>query len=99
MHRMQAQQTDSETTSTADAAVVGQRYNSGCSVRLLHPQQWVPSVAQLLAPMEQLLQCPLGCNVYLTPADSQVIQHLFFVADVSLVLLSITTFSIVETGL
>ena len=99
MHGMQAQQTDSETSNIADAEVVRQRYNGGCSVRLLHPQQWVPSVAELLAPMEQLLQCPLGCNVYLTPADSQVIQHLFFVADVSLVLLSTTALSTVETDL
>lgn len=52
--------------------VVSERYSAGCSVRLLHPQQWIASIAELLAPLEQLLQCCLGCNVYLTPADSQV---------------------------
>jgi hypothetical protein len=56
----------------ADANVVQQRYLKGCSVRLLHPQQWSAAIARLLAPLEQMLQCCLGCNVYLTPAGSQV---------------------------
>jgi hypothetical protein len=62
----------SAASNVADARVVKKRYDSGCSVRLLHPQQWMPAIAQLLAPLEQLLQCCLGCNVYLTPASSQV---------------------------
>eukprot|EP00892_Ulva_mutabilis_P012077 jgi/Ulvmu1/9241/UM005_0341.1 len=55
----------------ADVAVVRKRYAAGASVRLLHPQRWVGSVARLLAPLEELLQCPLGCNAYLTPPSSQ----------------------------
>lgn len=51
---------------------VRKRYADGSSVRLLHPQRWSDSVARLLAPLEQLLQCPLGCNAYLTPPSSQV---------------------------
>lgn len=56
----------------AEAAVVRKRFAAGASVRLLHPQRWSDAVARLLAPLEQLLQCPLGCNAYLTPPDSQV---------------------------
>lgn len=48
------------------------RFTDGSSVRVLHPQRWSAEVARLLAPLEQLLQCPLGCNAYLTPPGSQV---------------------------
>ena len=60
------------TNEVASASVVRQRYKSGCSVRLLHPQRFSAKLQQTLALLEDVYQCPMGCNAYLTPAASQV---------------------------
>ena len=57
----------------ADPEVVWKRYGEGCSLRVLHPQRTSDTVWKLLAVLEQLFQCPLGANIYLTPAGSQVL--------------------------
>lgn len=56
----------------ANAAVVRRRYAGGASVRLLHPQHYHDATWRLLAALEAAFQCPMGCNVYLTPPRSQV---------------------------
>ena len=56
----------------ADAAVVRQRYDAGASVRLLHPQHYHDASWRVLSALEAAFQCPMGCNVYLTPPSSQV---------------------------
>jgi lysine-specific demethylase/histidyl-hydroxylase NO66 len=56
----------------ADAAVVWRRFDKeGCSVRLLHPQRFCDPLWRLTARLEAYLQCPVGCNAYLTPAGTQ----------------------------
>lgn len=42
-----------------------------CSLRLLHPQTWHDATWEILATLEKFWQCACGCNVYVTPADSQ----------------------------
>ena len=38
---------------------------------MLHPQRWRDPLWKMLASMERFWNCSTGCNVYLTPADSQ----------------------------
>lgn len=46
-------------------------YRDGCSIRLLNPQTFLPSVHSLNATLQEYFQCMTGANVYLTPANSQ----------------------------
>ena len=56
----------------ADADSVWRRFDQdGCSLRVLHPQRWRDPLWKMLASMERFWNCSTGCNVYLTPADSQ----------------------------
>ncbi len=56
----------------ADAVVVARRFDKeGCSVRLLHPQRFCDPLWRLTARLESYLQCPVGCNAYLTPPGTQ----------------------------
>lgn len=56
---------------TADPEVVWRRFKEGCSVRVLHPQRFSDTLWRLAARLESFLQCPVGCNTYLTPAGTQ----------------------------
>jgi bifunctional lysine-specific demethylase and histidyl-hydroxylase NO66 len=56
----------------ADAETVKRRYNEGATIRLLHPQRFCDPVWKLLALLEDVFQCLMGCNVYVTPPSSQV---------------------------
>ncbi|BDA40833.1 Ribosomal oxygenase 1 [Coccomyxa sp. Obi] len=56
----------------ADPDVVWARYSQdGCSVRLLHPQRWFEHLADTLAKLEEVFSSCVGCNAYLTPANSK----------------------------
>lgn len=55
----------------ASAADVWRQFAAGCSVRVLHPQRWVPQVHALLASLEGYFSCAAGCNTYLTPGGTQ----------------------------
>ncbi|KAL4857945.1 putative anion transporter 6 [Chlorella vulgaris] len=56
----------------ADADVVWRRFEKeGCSVRMLHPQRFCDQLWRLVAALESYLQCPVGCNAYLTPPGTQ----------------------------
>ncbi|PRW56353.1 cupin 4 isoform A [Chlorella sorokiniana] len=55
----------------ADPEVVWRRFKEGCSVRVLHPQRFSDPLWRLVARLESFLQCPVGCNSYLTPAGTQ----------------------------
>jgi hypothetical protein len=56
----------------ADADVVWRRFEKeGCSVRMLHPQRFCDQLWRLVAALEAYLQCPVGCNAYLTPPGTQ----------------------------
>ena len=55
----------------AKPEVVWRRFAEGCSVRLLHPQRFCDGLWRLLSRLESFLQCPVGCNSYLTPAGTQ----------------------------
>ena len=50
---------------------VWKMYESGCSVRLLHPQRWSDPLHLMLAKLERYWKIPVGCNTYLTPPHSQ----------------------------
>ena len=59
-------------TGVADAASVWRRFEEEkCSLRVLHPQRWRDPLWKQLAAMETFWKCSTGCNVYLTPPDSQ----------------------------
>lgn len=70
---------DSEATTTTttseehvDPDVLMRRFREEkCSLRLLHPQTWHDATWEILATLEKFWQCACGCNVYVTPADSQ----------------------------
>ncbi|PRP79475.1 lysine-specific demethylase NO66-like [Planoprotostelium fungivorum] len=46
-------------------------FAKGCSVRMLHPQQYSASVSKILSVLEDFWECGGGCNSYLTPAGYQ----------------------------
>jgi len=57
---------------TANPEDVWRRYEEeGCSIRVLHPQRWCDPLWKMLAALERYWNCSVGCNSYLTPADSQ----------------------------
>lgn len=65
---------DSEATTleNVDPDVLMRRFREEkCSLRLLHPQTWHDATWEILATLEKFWQCACGCNVYVTPADSQ----------------------------
>ncbi|KAJ8716829.1 hypothetical protein PYW07_003456 [Mythimna separata] len=51
--------------------VVWNHYMTGCSVRLLNPQTYIPKIHLLNATMQEYFNSFVGANVYLTPPDSQ----------------------------
>lgn len=46
-------------------------YDEGCSVRILNPQTYVPTVFKMNAKLQEYFHCMVGTNVYLTPKNSQ----------------------------
>lgn len=46
-------------------------YRDGCSIRLLNPQTFLPSVHLMIATLQEYFQCMTKANVYLTPPNSQ----------------------------
>lgn len=60
------------TLENVDPDVLMRRFRKEkCSLRLLHPQTWHDATWEILATLEKFWQCACGCNVYVTPADSQ----------------------------
>jgi len=55
----------------ATAKEVWKFFDQGCSVRMLHPQQYSTPIAKLLSSLEDFWDCGGGCNSYLTPAGQQ----------------------------
>ncbi|KAJ1481442.1 hypothetical protein T484DRAFT_1899432, partial [Baffinella frigidus] len=58
-------------TGVAEEESVWDKYNTGCSVRLLRPQRRMDGMAKLLSLLEGHWGSGAGANVYLTPADHQ----------------------------
>lgn len=46
-------------------------YDDGCSIRILNPQTFVPSVFKMNAKLQEYFHCMVGTNVYLTPKNTQ----------------------------
>lgn len=46
-------------------------YGEGCSIRILNPQTFLPTIHTLNATLQEYFQCMVGANVYLTPKNSQ----------------------------
>eukprot|EP01116_Phalansterium_solitarium_P022513 TRINITY_DN7461_c0_g1_i1.p1 TRINITY_DN7461_c0_g1~~TRINITY_DN7461_c0_g1_i1.p1 ORF type:complete len:741 (-),score=307.31 TRINITY_DN7461_c0_g1_i1:157-2379(-) len=57
--------------SVATADDVWRHFEEGCSVRLLHPQQYSDPLWKLLSVLEEFWGCQAGVNSYLTPKGSQ----------------------------
>nr|CAD7423037.1 unnamed protein product [Timema monikensis] len=55
----------------AHPAVVWDYYSTGCSVRLLNPQTYIPKLRALNATLQEYFGCFVGANSYLTPPESQ----------------------------
>lgn len=51
--------------------VVWDYYINGCSIRLLNPQLFLPSVHMILATLQEFTGSYVGANVYLTPPSTQ----------------------------
>lgn len=64
-----------ETLNLENGTAVGveawDHFKSGCSLRLLRPQQHIDGIYRLCAHLESFLECVVGANVYLTPGNSQ----------------------------
>jgi len=58
-------------TGVAEEGAVWDKYNAGCSVRLLRPQRRMDGMARLLSLLEEHWGSSAGANVYLTPAGHQ----------------------------
>lgn len=46
-------------------------YDSGCSMRILNPQTFIPAVYKMTSKLQEFFHCMVGTNVYLTPKNSQ----------------------------
>ncbi|KAG5679741.1 hypothetical protein PVAND_009285 [Polypedilum vanderplanki] len=46
-------------------------YEEGCSIRILNPQTYIPTVYKMNSKLQEYFHCMIGTNVYLTPKDSQ----------------------------
>ena len=59
-------------TGVADSKSIWNKFEKEkCSLRVLHPQRWRDALWKMLSSLETFWQCSTGCNVYLTPPDSQ----------------------------
>ena len=71
-HNINDDSDDDEEPRFADAASVWKKFDEkGCSLRILHPQRWKDALWKMLSTMERYWNCSTGCNVYLTPPNSQ----------------------------
>lgn len=50
---------------------VWEKYEEGCSIRLLNPQTFLPGIFTLNTTLQEYFHCMVGANVYLTPPNSQ----------------------------
>lgn len=55
----------------ADMERVWAKIRSGCSLRVLRPQEYSDRVCSMLALMDEFFGCVSGANAYLTPGSSQ----------------------------
>ncbi|CAK9301851.1 unnamed protein product [Gordionus sp. m RMFG-2023] len=55
----------------AYSPIVWDYYNEGCSVRLLNPQKFSDNIWRLNSVLQEFFSSMVGCNVYLTPPNSQ----------------------------
>jgi len=63
---------DGDVAEIADAEVCARRFREEkCSLRLLHPQSRHDETWKILAALENYFDCACGCNVYVTPKESQ----------------------------
>jgi lysine-specific demethylase/histidyl-hydroxylase NO66 len=46
-------------------------YEEGCSIRVLNPQTYIPTVYKMNSKLQEYFHSMIGTNVYLTPKDSQ----------------------------
>lgn len=53
------------------SAAVWDFYRTGCSIRLLNPQTFIPNIHKLNATLQEYFHCMTGANIYLTPPNSQ----------------------------
>lgn len=51
--------------------VVWDHYANGCSIRLLNPQTYLPTIYAMNSSLQEIFHCMVGSNVYLTPPNSQ----------------------------
>lgn len=52
-------------------SVVWDYYRNKCSVRMLNPQTFIPTIHALNATLQEFFNCFVGANLYLTPPNSQ----------------------------
>ncbi|XP_020279466.1 bifunctional lysine-specific demethylase and histidyl-hydroxylase NO66 [Pseudomyrmex gracilis] len=52
-------------------SVVWNYYDSGCSVRMCNPEAYVPQLHKLSATLQEVFNCSVRSNWYLTPPNSQ----------------------------
>lgn len=55
----------------ANAPILWDYYNNGCSIRILNPQTFFKKIHCLNAGLQEYFGCFVGANVYLTPSGSQ----------------------------
>ncbi|KAK6637255.1 hypothetical protein RUM44_007669 [Polyplax serrata] len=46
-------------------------FESGCSIRLLNPQRFIPNIKLLMVTLQEFFHCFVGSNIYLTPPGTQ----------------------------
>ena len=51
--------------------LVWEKYEDGCSIRLLNPQTFIPAIFTMNTTLQEYFHCMVGANVYLTPPNSQ----------------------------
>lgn len=55
----------------ANTPAIWNYYADGCSMRILNPSSYLPSVYKMNSKLQEYFHCMVGSNVYLTPPNSQ----------------------------
>jgi len=60
-----------EKVDVVDPSMVWKRFKDGCSLRLLHPQQFHDGLWYLVFALQEYLGAAVGVNIYVTPSEKQ----------------------------
>lgn len=64
-------QISSFTFQVCDVTAVRGLFDSGCTLQVVQPQRFLEDLREICVRLESSMNCLVGCNAYLTPANTQ----------------------------